>query len=251
MLTLMLQTRKGWSVLVMAGVLVMLAAQWTTADSQAHNGSHGEHAKADHVSKKSAKLHSLPYILATDPVSGKLLPPHDKQIIVQYEGRELRFASHDTHKKFMADPDKYLKNIDRQLIGLQMPYYPLSNCMISGEKLGGEMGEPVDYLYKNRLIRFCCQGCKKDFLKENNRGRYLTQLDEAVIAKQKPVYPLKTCVVSGEELASMDEPIDHVVGNRLIRFCCQQCVKHFNKEPAKYMQMLDQSVKSHGKQHAH
>lgn len=51
------------------------------------------------------------------------------------------------------------------------PAYPLDTCVVSGEKLGGEMGEPYDYVYKqagqpDQLVRFCCKGCLKDFLKE-------------------------------------------------------------------------------------
>ena len=49
--------------------------------------------------------------------------------------------------------------------------YPLDTCVVSGEKLGGDMGEPYDYVYKqagqpDQLVRFCCKACLKDFLKE-------------------------------------------------------------------------------------
>jgi hypothetical protein len=40
--------------------------------------------------------------------------------------------------------------------------YILDTSLISGQKLGS-MGEPVDYVYGNRLIRFCCAGCVSSF----------------------------------------------------------------------------------------
>ena len=50
--------------------------------------------------------------------------------------------------------------------------YPLTTCVVSDDKLeGGDMGGPVDYIHKeagkpDRLIRFCCKDCIKDFKKE-------------------------------------------------------------------------------------
>jgi type II secretory ATPase GspE/PulE/Tfp pilus assembly ATPase PilB-like protein len=46
---------------------------------------------------------------------------------------------------------------------------------VSDEKLGS-MGEPVDIVVANRLVRMCCKGCKKDLMKET--GKYLAKMDE-------------------------------------------------------------------------
>lgn len=69
--------------------------------------------------------------------------------------------------------------------------YPLDTCVISGEKLGGTMGAPVDYLYQekvkgqesDRLVRFCCKGCIKAFQKE--AAKSLKLIDEAAAKKEK------------------------------------------------------------------
>ena len=50
------------------------------------------------------------------------------------------------------------------------------------------MGGPVDYFYKvagqpDRLIRFCCNDCVKDFEKEP--AKFLAKIDEAAAAKAK------------------------------------------------------------------
>jgi hypothetical protein len=71
---------------------------------------------------------------------------------------------------------------DAKVIADQLPTYPLQTCVVSGEKFGGEMGKPVDYVYKGRLVRFCCKGCIKDFLKEPDK--YFKKIDDAA-AKAK------------------------------------------------------------------
>src|SRR5882672_5215403 len=40
--------------------------------------------------------------------------------------------------------------------------YPMTACLVSDDKLGGDMGKPQDYIYRvagapDRLIRFCCK----------------------------------------------------------------------------------------------
>jgi YHS domain-containing protein len=113
--------------------------------------------------------------------------------------------------------------------------YPLDYCIVTGEKLGS-MGDPVVRVYNGREVRFCCGGCVKPFEKDN--AKWTKKLDDAIIAAQKPTYPLNTCVVSGDTLGRMGETVDYVFGNRLVRFCCSGCVATFNKNPGKYLAMI-------------
>ena len=69
-----------------------------------------------------------------------------------------------------------------------------------------------------------------------------------VSAEAKAAYPLNTCVVSGDKLeeGTMGGPVDYVYKaagkpDRLIRFCCKDCIKDFEKEPAKYLKTLDEA----------
>jgi YHS domain-containing protein len=117
--------------------------------------------------------------------------------------------------------------------------YPLGTCPVSGEKLGS-MGDPVVKVYDGREIRFCCAGCPKKF--EANQTASLEKIDAAIVKEQTPYYPMKTCVVSGEKLDSMDAPIDYVYQNRLVRFCCKGCIKKFEADPAKYLAEIDKKV---------
>ena len=51
-------------------------------------------------------------------------------------------------------------------------------------------------------------------------------------------YPFKTCLVSGNTLGSMGDPIIETYEGREVRFCCEPCVKKFHKNPGKYLTKL-------------
>jgi YHS domain-containing protein len=55
-------------------------------------------------------------------------------------------------------------------------------------------------------------------------------------------YPLKTCVVSGDELGEMGKPVEFVYtnngANQEIKFCCPMCKPQFLKDPDKYMKTI-------------
>ncbi len=62
-------------------------------------------------------------------------------------------------------------------------------------------------------------------------------------------YPMTTCVVSGDKLEAgdMGPPINYIhkeagKPDRLVRLCCKGCIKKFNKEPAKYLKMIDDAA---------
>jgi YHS domain-containing protein len=67
--------------------------------------------------------------------------------------------------------------------------------------------------------------------------------DAALIAAQKPCYPLTTCVVGGEELGSGGmTPVDIIYEGRLVSFCCSDCEATFKKTPADYLKKIDDAV---------
>ncbi len=57
-------------------------------------------------------------------------------------------------------------------------------------------------------------------------------------APQSDGYPLTTCVVSGESLDSMGEPVSFVHEGTEVRLCCSSCREDFDKDPAKYLAKL-------------
>lgn len=59
----------------------------------------------------------------------------------------------------------------------------------------------------------------------------------AAADKAKP-YPLKTCLVSGNDLDSMGGPISKTYDGQVIKFCCKPCIKKFEANQAKYLAKL-------------
>jgi hypothetical protein len=68
-------------------------------------------------------------------------------------------------------------------------------------------------------------------------------------AQAVAAYPLANCVVSGDKLedGDMGPPINYVFKqegkpDRLVRLCCKSCVKDFNKDPEKFLKMVDEAA---------
>ena len=85
----------------------------------------------------------------------------------------------------------------------------------------------------------------------------VTEKDAAWLAKAKAEYPSTTCFVSGDKLgADMGKPVDYVwreegKPDRLVSFCCKDCVKDFNKDPQKYLKQLDEAKAGAGAHAGH
>lgn len=200
-------------------------------DHDAHAG-HGDHSQ-DSADKDQPEDQALanyvaaPYPLDTCVVAGGKLGSMGKPTSLVHKGREVKFCCAGCEPKFKKDPDKYLEKIDAAVVEHQAPTYPLETCLISGDKLGDE---PINFIYENRLIRFCCEMCVDGFLKNPNAG--LAKLNEASVKAQLADYPAKTCPVTGADLGSMGKPIDMMVGHRLVRLCCAGCDKKVKANPA-------------------
>ena len=61
--------------------------------------------------------------------------------------------------------------------------YPLDYCLVSGDKLGGDMGKPIVTVYHGQEIKFCCKDCPPDFKKDPEK--YMKKLAEAEAKLQK------------------------------------------------------------------
>ena len=133
-----------------------------------------------------------------------------------------------------AKPVESVSTVD--VVHVQKPSYPLKTCVISGEEL--KVGETVDYVAKDRLVRLCCNDCKTEF--EKNPAAALKKIDDAVIAAQKPTYPLTTSPVSGNKLD--DKAFDYVYGTRLVRLASKDEVAAFAKDPKSAMAKVDKAL---------
>ena len=66
------------------------------------------------------------------------------------------------------------KDADQAVIAAQLPSYPLTTCIVSGEELGADS---VDFLYGVRLVRVCCKRCAGAVKKDP--AKHLATLDAA------------------------------------------------------------------------
>jgi len=74
-------------------------------------------------------------------------------------------------------------------------------------------------------------------------GALATNAAEAKQAKAVKPYPMDTCVVSGEKLGGMGEPVSFEYEGREIMLCCKDCRKEFDKNPKKFVAKVDEAAK--------
>lgn len=228
---------------MIAGAMCLGTAVWA-APAWAQHDHHDDDA---HATTEPAAAHGEAdgpasmsvYPLTTDALTGE--PLGDTPVRVEHEGRELRFANQANADAFAKDPAPALKRLDQRIIEAQAASYPVTTCPISGARLGS-MGEPVDRVYGNRLVRFCCGGCPAAF--EEDLQANLKKLDADSLAAQRQAYPLETCVVSGESLDAMGKPVEALVNGQLVRFCCSHCKKEFAEAPGMYLQKIEAARKA-------
>jgi YHS domain-containing protein len=107
---------------------------------------------------------------AVCPVSGQAIDkassPH-----VDWEGQRVYFCCNKCPAKFKADPEKYFAKVAEAGVELENVQ---TACPVSGEDLGGEMGDPVKVTHKGRTVKLCCDMCKPKFEKEP--AKYLAKL---------------------------------------------------------------------------
>jgi hypothetical protein len=67
---------------------------------------------------------------------------------------------------------------------------------------------------------------------------------ETVEAPKARPYTLPTCIVTGEKLGEMGDPVVIVREGREIKLCCKGCVKKFDKDPASFLKKIDEAEKA-------
>ncbi len=99
--------------------------------------------------------------------------------------------------------------------------------------MGNEIDRSVFVDYEGQRIYFCCASCVKEFSKDP--AGHVAKMKAAGIRLHPVPKPQTLCPVMGE-------PVDRSVytdhAGRRIYFCCQPCVKQFQKDPEKYLKLL-------------
>jgi len=117
-----------------------------------------------------------------------------------------------------------------EVIAAQKPSYPLTTCVITGEKLGADA---VDNVKDGHLVRTCCAKCtpKVD-------AASIKKVEDAVIAVQLKTYPLEACLCA-KPLG--EKAVNHVVGTRLFRCCTPECATMMDKDVKAAQAKLDKA----------
>lgn len=55
--------------------------------------------------------------------------------------------------------------------------YSLNVCIVSDEAFGGDMGDPISFVYKDQEYTICCKSCIKQFAK--NPDKFVDKLKKA------------------------------------------------------------------------
>lgn len=198
--------------------------------------------KAPEEARPKAKEPALPmealYAFADCAVTGKPLGSMGPPVIKEYDGRQVRFCCDGCPPKFEKDLKASLAKLDERIVKDQLPLYPLETSVVSGKALPKR---PVNWVYKNRLVRLAAEEEQAAFLKEP--AKFLEALDRAVVEKQAATYPLKDCVVAGDNLEDVGSTTDVVVAGRLVRLCCPDCKAIVRKDPAKIVGEIDAARK--------
>lgn len=123
------------------------------------------------IDEAVVKAQKADYPMKSSVVSDAKLD--DKAVDYVHGTRLVRLASAEEVEKFKKDPKSAMEKLDKAYVDAQVASYPVKKCVVSDEELGG-MGEPVNYLYGTKLVRFCCKGCIKDF--EKTPDKYMKAL---------------------------------------------------------------------------
>lgn len=185
-----------------------------------------------------------PYLLETCAASGRPIDVKGTPTTKVVDGRELKFCCGGCADVVAKDPAKWLEKVDEAQIAAQMPLYPMEKCIISGEPLfekddEGKMQDiGTNVVINNRLFRVCCKMCAKKL--KSDPSQYGVKLNETAMAAQEKSYPLETCVVNTKgKLGDKAQAI--MVGGRLVKTCCGSCAAKVEKDPVKYVAMVEKA----------
>ena len=216
---------------ILTAITLLLFCVGLTATAQsAQDAPKAETAPTQESLDQKVILAQLPsYPLDSCVISGKKFSEETPATDVVVDGRLIRVCCGRCETKVKADSSAAIAKIDEAVIAQQKPLWPLNSCPISGEAMGS-MGDPIDFVLGTRYVKLCCKGCLKGVKKDP--AAFLLKLDKLVMPELVKTYPIKTCVVSGEELGSMGESLDMMYGHRLVRLCCKGCLRSYKKDPA-------------------
>lgn len=217
------------------------------------------------LSLRAADAPVKPYPLDKCIVSDEKLGAMGKPVSFVYQGQEIKLCCADCRKDFDADPAKYLAKLPKKSDDAK-PIAPAKTkgmamegcaCCVPAADSKSEGHQHGDAKSADAKPGMDC--CKMGAGSEGHQhGADVSkpaasaapahdhgQSVNAAVATEpakgaapKP-YPLKTCIVSDNDLDSMGEQAEFVHEGQVIKVCCKSCIAKFQKNPAKYLKKLE------------
>lgn len=97
----------------------------------------------------------------------------DTPTILIHAGRQLKFCCVECVGSYTKSPETYISNLEEQIKVAQRETYPLSICLVTEHELGS-MGDPIEWVHGNTLVKFCCGACIDPF--EADPEKFLAKL---------------------------------------------------------------------------
>lgn len=156
--------------------------------------------------------------------------------MIEFKGKKLFFCCEDCPKAFKEEPAKFMTKAAHQL--LQTKQIAQVACPLSGGKLNKEAVVEVAGV----KVAFCCKNCVAKA--EKAEGAELLALVFSPEAFKKGFTLQNKCPVSGADIDATK--MTEYKGEK-VYFCCGNCPKAFEKDPAKFEAKLPQLEKSETK----
>jgi YHS domain-containing protein len=170
---------------------------------------------------------------ATCPVSGQ--PAIEDSIVELKNGAKVYFCCQNCPKAYAANPDKFALKMARQL--LETGQVVQVACPITGQPVNKETLVEVG----KGKAGFCCKNCLAKYNKADENGKL-----EILFAKlgEGEAFTRQTkCPVSGKPIGA-EFAVEHE--GKQVYFCCPNCPKAFEANPAKFIAKLPQFAKDAG-----
>ena len=205
-----------WIVMLLAVVMLVVGGQFISAQE-------------DSAAKPAASDEKE--FEATCPVSGQ--PAIEDSIVDLKNGAKVYFCCKNCPKAYTANHEKFALKVARQL--LETGQIVQVGCPISG----GPVNEETLVELGKAKAGFCCENCLAKFNKADDDGKL-----EIMFAKLDKGFTRQTkCPVSGKPIVA-EHALEHE--GKQVYFCCPNCPKAFEANPAKFMAKLPQFEKDAG-----
>lgn len=154
---------------------------------------------------------------------------------ITFKTKKLFFCCEDCPKAFKEEPAKFMAKAAHQL--LQTKQAAQVACPFTGRKLNPEKTVDVAGV----KVAFCCENCQGKAKKAD--GDDLLALVFSKEALEKGFTLQNKCPVSGKDI----DPTKTVeYKGEKVYFCCPNCPKAFENDPAKFAAKLPQLMKDEG-----